>query len=99
MMGIQEKRMKVVIYVNYYCVCIIKREREIFYYENYFIDFFIALDEGVKKSAFFILDDGNIIMHIQNRKRNDRTGGRTFFSYYRCPWFKNRNSQTDSISE
>lgn len=33
-----------------------KSEREILYYKNYFIDFFISLDDGSKKKVAYILD-------------------------------------------
>lgn len=33
-----------------------KKEREILYYENYFIDFFMSLDDGAKKKVSYVLD-------------------------------------------
>lgn len=31
-------------------------EREILYYENYFIDFFMSLEDGAKKKVAYVLD-------------------------------------------
>ena len=33
-----------------------KKEREILYYENYFIDFFLSLVDGAKKYVSYVLD-------------------------------------------
>ena len=33
-----------------------KKEREILYYENYFIDFFMSLEDGAKKKVSYVLD-------------------------------------------
>lgn len=33
-----------------------KQDREILYYKNYFIDFFMSLDNGAKKKVAYILD-------------------------------------------
>lgn len=52
----KKKPIKVVICVNFYYICIVKKEREILYYENYFIDFFMSLDEGAKKKVSYVLD-------------------------------------------
>ena len=33
-----------------------RKEREILYYENYFIDFFMSLENGAKKKISYVLD-------------------------------------------
>ena len=33
-----------------------EKEREILYYEDYFIDFFMSLDDGAKKKVSYVLD-------------------------------------------
>ena len=33
-----------------------RKEREILYYENYFIDFFMSLEDGAKKKISYVLD-------------------------------------------
>ncbi|MCS2890785.1 type II toxin-antitoxin system RelE/ParE family toxin [Parabacteroides faecis] len=33
-----------------------KRERDILYYEHYFIDFFMSLNDGAKKKVSYVLD-------------------------------------------
>lgn len=33
-----------------------RKEREILYYENYFIDFFESLDDGARKKVSYVLD-------------------------------------------
>lgn len=33
-----------------------QREREILYYKNYFIDFFMSLDDGAKRKVSYVLD-------------------------------------------
>ena len=33
-----------------------KKEREILYYESYFIDFFMSLEDGAKKKVSYVLD-------------------------------------------
>jgi len=47
---------KVVIYVNFHYICIMQREREILYYKNYFIDFFMSLDDNARKKVAYVLD-------------------------------------------
>ena len=32
-----------------------EKEREILYYEDYFIDFFMSLDDGAKKKVSYVL--------------------------------------------
>lgn len=39
-----------------YYLCNMKKEREIFYYKDYFIDFFKSLDVGAKKKVAYVLD-------------------------------------------
>ena len=34
----------------------VRKEREILYYENYFIDFFMSLEDGAKKKISYVLD-------------------------------------------
>lgn len=52
----KKKLIKVVISVNYCYIYIMKKEREILYYENYFIDFFMSLDDAAKKKVSYVLD-------------------------------------------
>ena len=33
-----------------------RKEREILYYENYFLDFFMSLEDGAKKKISYVLD-------------------------------------------
>lgn len=50
------KELKVAIYVNCCYLCMMNSERKISYYKNYFIDFFMSLDDGAKKKVAYILD-------------------------------------------
>ena len=34
-----------------------EKEREILYYEDYFIDFFMSLDDGAKKKVSYVLEN------------------------------------------
>ena len=88
----KKKPNEVVIYVNFIYICTMRKEREILYYENYFIDFFMSLENGAKKKisyvldmlktqerlnknfAFFIFDDGNIVMLFNGfQKKTQKT--------------------------
>ena len=51
-----KKPNEVVIYVNFIYICTMRKEREILYYENYFIDFFMSLENGAKKKISYVLD-------------------------------------------
>lgn len=53
---LKKKTVGVVIYVNSCYICIMKEEREILYYKNYFINFFISLEEGAKKKVSYVID-------------------------------------------
>ena len=52
----KKKPNEVVIYVNFIYICTMRKEREILYYENYFIDFFMSLENGAKKKISYVLD-------------------------------------------
>ena len=49
----------IVVLFTLWCIVSIERvrkEREILYYENYFIDFFMSLENGAKKKISYVLD-------------------------------------------
>lgn len=52
----KKKPIKVVVYVNFIYLCAMRKEREILYYRNYFIDFFMSLEDGAKRKVSYVLD-------------------------------------------
>ena len=65
---------KVVKYHNFYYLCLMEKEREILYYKNYFIDFFMSLQVGARRKISYVLDmlktqervNSNFVKHIRD---------------------------------